>query len=55
MKNVIMTPHVGSATEEACERMATRALENIRLAIDGRFEEMDLLNREVLNIEEQTS
>ena len=48
MDNVIMTPHVGSATAEACRRMATRALENIQLAIEGRFAEMNILNREVL-------
>jgi len=52
LDNVVMTPHVGSATVAACERMAVRALANIRVAIDGRFEEMDLLNREVLNNEE---
>jgi len=52
LDNVIMTPHVSSATAEACERMATRALENIHLAIDGKLEEMDLLNSEVLNNEE---
>jgi phosphoglycerate dehydrogenase-like enzyme len=48
LANVIMTPHVGSSTREACERMARRALQNIRLAEARRFEEMDLLNRDVL-------
>ncbi len=52
LDNVIMTPHVGSSTVEACERMARRSLENILLAVAGRFGEMDLLNREVLNFEE---
>lgn len=51
LRNVIMTPHVGSATNEACERMAARALENIVLAVKGRVGEMDLLNPEVLNRE----
>jgi phosphoglycerate dehydrogenase-like enzyme len=46
--NVVLTPHVGSSTREACERMARRALQNIRLAEAGRFVEMDLLNRDVL-------
>ncbi len=46
--NVIMTPHVGSSTREACERIARRALRNIRLAATGQYAEMDLVNREVL-------
>ena len=43
-----MTPHVGSNTVEANRRMAQRALQNIALAESGRFERMDLLNRDVL-------
>jgi phosphoglycerate dehydrogenase-like enzyme len=42
--NVIMTPHVGSSTQEACDRMAADALQNIRLACASRFNEMSLLN-----------
>jgi phosphoglycerate dehydrogenase-like enzyme len=45
---VIQTPHVASSTREACDRVAERALRNIRLAQEGRFAEMDLLNPEVL-------
>jgi lactate dehydrogenase-like 2-hydroxyacid dehydrogenase len=48
LPNVILTPHVGSSTIEACERMAARALQNIRYAVAGRYAELDLLNREVL-------
>lgn len=48
--NVIRTPHVGSSTHEACERMARRALHNIRLAEDGRYAEMDLVNPDVLTV-----
>lgn len=48
LPHVILTPHVGSSTVEACERMARRALQNLRLAGAGRYAEMDLLNREVL-------
>jgi phosphoglycerate dehydrogenase-like enzyme len=48
LRNVIMTPHVASSTQEACNRMASRALTNIRLAEQGKYHEMDLLNPEVL-------
>jgi lactate dehydrogenase-like 2-hydroxyacid dehydrogenase len=48
LPNVLMTPHVGSATREACRRMALRALRNIRLAEQGEFQPMDLLNPAVL-------
>jgi phosphoglycerate dehydrogenase-like enzyme len=48
LANVILTPHVGSSTVEACERMARRALRNLALAGAGRHAEMDLLNRAVL-------
>ncbi|MFO1500458.1 MAG: NAD(P)-dependent oxidoreductase [Verrucomicrobiota bacterium] len=48
LPNVIMTPHIGSSTREACERMAARALWNIQLATEKRYAEMDLLNPAVL-------
>lgn len=48
LPNVILVPHVGSHTPEANGRMAARALENITLAEAGRFDEMNLLNPEVL-------
>jgi lactate dehydrogenase-like 2-hydroxyacid dehydrogenase len=44
LENVVMTPHIGSSTQEACHRMALRALRNIGLAEERRFDEMDLLN-----------
>ncbi|MBN1293696.1 MAG: D-glycerate dehydrogenase [Candidatus Latescibacteria bacterium] len=49
LPNVIMTPHAGSATSEACERMAKRALNNVYCAINNDNENMDLLNKEVLS------
>lgn len=49
LKNVIMTPHVASSTQEACNRMAERALANIRLAEAGNYNEMDLLNPDVVS------
>ena len=48
LDRVIMTPHVSSSTQEACHRMADRALANIFLAEAGRVAEMDLLNRHLM-------
>lgn len=48
LRSVIMTPHIGSSTCQACDRMAMRALENVRLAEEGRYHGMDLINPEVL-------
>ena len=48
LPNVVMTPHVASSTQEACERMARRALANIALAERGDHQQMDLLNPEIL-------
>lgn len=48
LDRVILTPHVGSSTREACTRMAERALANIRLAEAGQWDRMDLLNPDVL-------
>ncbi|NQT52003.1 hypothetical protein HQ576_08130 [bacterium] len=48
LRNVLMTPHVGSSTHDACQRMATQALQNIRLAEQGDHAQMDLLNPDVL-------
>jgi len=45
LPNVILTPHVGSSTREACARMARGALRNLALAEAGRHAEMDLLPR----------
>lgn len=48
LKNVVMTPHVGSTTQEACDRMAAQALKNIQLAEAGRYAEMNVLNPQVV-------
>ncbi len=45
LNNIIMTPHVGSSTQEACERMARQCLDNIMHAEKGEFDKMNLLNK----------
>ncbi len=47
--NVIMTSHVGSSTQEANVRMAAACLKNIKLAISGEYQKMDLINSEIVN------
>jgi phosphoglycerate dehydrogenase-like enzyme len=41
LDNVIMTPHIGSSTIEACDRMAESCLKNISFAKSGQFELMN--------------
>jgi len=41
LDSVIMTPHIGSSTIEACNRMAESCLKNISLANSGKFELMN--------------
>lgn len=48
LANAVLTPHVGSNTDDANARMAERALRNIAFAQRGEFQSMDLLNRDVL-------
>jgi phosphoglycerate dehydrogenase-like enzyme len=43
LDNVIMTPHIGSSTTEACNRMAESCLKNISLANSGKFELMNII------------
>lgn len=43
LPNVVTTPHMGSSTAEACGRMASACLENVRLALAGRTDGMSLL------------
>jgi phosphoglycerate dehydrogenase-like enzyme len=49
LDNVILVPHIGSNTTAANERMSARAVRNVLLGADSRFEGMDLLNPEVLS------
>ncbi|HBG28847.1 MAG: hypothetical protein A2Y10_03695 [Planctomycetes bacterium GWF2_41_51] len=49
LENVILTPHIGSSTVEACRRMAQSCLKNIRAAYEKRYNELDILNPVVLD------
>lgn len=44
LNNVVLTPHVGSTTNEACQKMANICLKNILLLEKGLLAEMNLLN-----------
>jgi phosphoglycerate dehydrogenase-like enzyme len=48
LPNVILTPHIGSNTEDANARIAARALRNVRVAAAGDYGQLDLLNPGVL-------
>jgi phosphoglycerate dehydrogenase-like enzyme len=43
LDNIIMTPHIGSSTIEACERMALSSLKNIEFANNGKIAEMNIV------------
>ena len=43
LDNVILTPHIGSSTKEACIRMAERCMKNIKLWQKKQFKDMDLV------------
>jgi phosphoglycerate dehydrogenase-like enzyme len=43
LHNVILTPHIGSTTNEASQGMAKRCLSNIEFAEKGEYEKMDIV------------
>ena len=43
LDNIIMTPHIGSSTVEACSRMAESALFNIKQCVDGHKDVMNII------------
>ena len=50
LDNVVLTPHLGSSTAEANRRMGEATLRNVRLFFAGRYEEMNLVDRSLLEI-----
>lgn len=50
LDRVLLTPHIGSSTVEACHRMAARCLADIRAARERRYGDMALLNPGVLDV-----
>ena len=48
LDNVVLTPHAASTTVEACRKVAERSLANVAAGLAHRFDEMDLLNPDVL-------
>jgi lactate dehydrogenase-like 2-hydroxyacid dehydrogenase len=48
LDNIILTPHIGSSAVEACQRMAKRCLFNIKAAFEKRYDELDIINPQVL-------
>ena len=45
---VLLTPHVASSTAEASARIAQRVIANIRACIEHRYQDLDLLNPDVI-------
>ena len=48
LDNIILTPHISSSTIEACERMAQKCLFNIKGAYEKKYDQLDIVNPEVL-------
>ncbi len=44
LSNVVLTPHVASSTIECSKRMAERVMQNIRYALDKKYEKMDIVD-----------
>ncbi len=48
LENLVLTPHIGSLTEEGVARMAMESVRNCLDAIDGRLRPAYVVNKEVL-------
>lgn len=49
LENVILSPHMAGVTQEASDRMAVTAIENILSVFDGRVNAANVVNKEVLS------
>ncbi|MBM3648913.1 MAG: hydroxyacid dehydrogenase [Alphaproteobacteria bacterium] len=49
LENVILSPHMAGVTQEASDRMAISAIENILSVFDGRPNAANVVNKEVLS------
>jgi D-3-phosphoglycerate dehydrogenase len=49
LENVILSPHMAGVTQEASDRMAVTAIENILSVFDGRPNAANVVNKEVLS------
>lgn len=45
LPNVVLTPHIASSTIECSKRMAEKTIQNIRYALNQKFELMDIINK----------
>ena len=48
LENVIFSPHMAGVTQEASDRMAVTAIENILSVFDGRVNAANVVNKEIL-------
>jgi lactate dehydrogenase-like 2-hydroxyacid dehydrogenase len=49
LDNVLLTPHIGSSTIEACNRMALCCIENVKAAYNKDYNKLNILNSQVIN------
>ncbi|MFH1614555.1 MAG: NAD(P)-dependent oxidoreductase [Planctomycetota bacterium] len=49
LENVVLTPHIGSSTQEASLRMAECVVKNIRTSLRKEYDQLDIVNKEVID------
>jgi lactate dehydrogenase-like 2-hydroxyacid dehydrogenase len=50
LPNVVLTPHVGSSTVEACNKMAECVIKNLLAYFRKSWAGMDIVNKEILKV-----